>query len=112
MKAYEFEQSQVVFAGALAAEEINATKGRVGTDSIYLSAKGILCEIEKHFNKANAVDKTRKETFVSEVIPNAPPLTEAEEEKMLGLGNLQQALVDKGKRVSGTLKEGIGEIRE
>ena len=108
IKAFEFKQSQVVFAGTLAAEEVpGMVTGSSGMHSSYLSFKDILCEIEKHFNKPDVIDKIRKDSFVNEAMPNAPPLTEAEEEKMRGVGSLQQALLEKGKRVKGTLKEGI-----
>ena len=63
--------------------------------------------VEKHFHKPDEIDERRMEHFVEEVMPNAPKLTEDEEEMLGKLGDLETALIEKGKRMRGTLKEDV-----
>ena len=52
-----------------------------------------------------------KENFMNEIVPNAPEPTDAEEAMLARLGYLEGELSEKGKRISGTLKEGVNKFK-
>ena len=68
---------------------------------------GILCEVEKKFNKSDVMDKRIKKKFIEEVLPASPPLTDAEEDLLDRVARLEETLAQKGKRIKGNLKEDI-----
>ena len=81
--------------------------GKSDTKSAYTSLKGILNEVMDEFRQPAVIDERRKRHFVEEVMPRAPHLTTEEEAMLERVGRLEKELHTKGKRVKGTLKEGI-----
>ncbi|GMI41984.1 hypothetical protein TrCOL_g13771 [Triparma columacea] len=81
--------------------------GKSDTKSAYTSLKGILNEVMDEFRQPAVIDERRKRHFVEEVMPRAPPLTIEEGAMLERVGRLEKELHTKGKRVKGTLKEGI-----
>jgi hypothetical protein len=73
----------------------------------YAAVKGIMVEVRKKFRQPGLIDERRKRHFVEEVMPRAPPLTREEERMLESVAGLEEELYKKGKRVKGTLKEGI-----
>jgi hypothetical protein len=64
-------------------------------------------EVRKQFRQPGPIDERRKRHFVEEVMPNVPTLTEEEDTMLESVAGLEEELYKKGKRVKGTLKEGI-----
>ncbi|GMI45735.1 hypothetical protein TrCOL_g13458, partial [Triparma columacea] len=133
---FEFGQTAVTMVGTLKAEErVTETKSEVDVHTVksfksirsmrssfegspgrpkkgdvkaaYAAVKGIMGEVRKKFRQPGVIDERRKRNFVEEVMPRAPPLTREEEAMLEGIGKLEEELHTKGKRVKGTLKEGI-----
>jgi len=132
---FEFGQTAVTMVGTLKAEErvtemkpevdVRTSKssksarpsfnsgytfksdGKRDTKSAYTSLKGILNEVMDEFRQPGLIDERRKRHFVVEFMPRAPPLTREEDAMLERVGRLEKELHTKGKRVKGTLKEGI-----
>ncbi|GMI21490.1 hypothetical protein TrCOL_g9933, partial [Triparma columacea] len=81
--------------------------GKSDTKSAYTSLKGILNEVMDEFRQPAVIDERRKRHFVVEVMPRAPHLTTEEEAMLERVGGLEKGFHTKGKRIKGTLKEGI-----
>ncbi|GMI25113.1 hypothetical protein TrCOL_g11460, partial [Triparma columacea] len=133
---FEFGQTAVTMVGTLKAEE-RATKmkpevnvrtvksfksaksnvGRIESSissvkksaykDVFVSWKGILDEVMKKFRQPAVIDERRKAHFVEKVMPNVQTLTEEEDRMLESVAGLEEKLYKKGKRVKGTLKEGI-----
>jgi len=73
----------------------------------YAAVKGIMEEVRKRFRQPAVIDERRKMHFVEEVMPNVPTLTEEEDRMLESVAGLEEELYKKGKRVKGTLKDGI-----
>jgi hypothetical protein len=73
----------------------------------YAAVKVIMEEVRKKFRQPAVIDERRNVHFVEEVMPRAPPLTREEDAMLERVGRLEKKLHTNGKRVKGTLKEGI-----
>jgi hypothetical protein len=73
----------------------------------YAAVKGIVEEVAKQFRQPGVIDERRKRHFVEEIVPRALPLSREEDAMLERVGKLEKELHTKGKRVKGTLKEGI-----
>ena len=134
---FEFGQTAVTMVGTLKAEEratemkpevdvrtvktfksARSTRSRVegwnsgrikkgDVKAAYAAVKGIVEEVRKKFRQPAVIDERRKMQFMEEIMPRAPPLTREEEAMLERVGKLEKVLHTKGKRVKGTLKEGI-----
>jgi hypothetical protein len=86
----------------------NSGKTKKGdVKAVYAAVKGIMEEVRKQFRQPGLIDERRKKHFVEEIMPRAPPLTREEDAMLERVGSLEKELHTKGKRVKGTLKEGI-----
>ncbi|GMI48438.1 hypothetical protein TrCOL_g6642 [Triparma columacea] len=106
LAAYEHGQTALTLVGTMEAKEMRS-EGRGDVNTVYMSIKGIMEEIEKNFHKPDVVDERSQKHFVEEIIPSPPPLTVEEENMLDGVGGLENMLYEKGKRVKGTLKEEV-----
>jgi hypothetical protein len=134
---FEFGQTAVTMLGTLKAEErvtemkpevdvrtvksfksVRSTRssvegrnsGRIKKGDVkaaFAAGKGIMEEVSKKFRQPAVIDERRKAHFVEEVMPNVPLLTNEEKTMLEGVGKLEKELHTKGKRVKGTLKEGV-----
>ena len=82
-----------------------SAKGDVKT--ILSSIQGILNEVKDYFQKPDIFDLRKKEHFVENVMPSAPPLTEGEERLAAKLKGMEDSLNQRGERIKGNLKEEI-----
>ncbi|GMI43365.1 hypothetical protein TrCOL_g9828 [Triparma columacea] len=133
---FEFGQTAVTMVGTLKAEErvtelkpevdvrtfksfksvrstrssVEGSPGRTKKGDVkaaYAAVKGIMEEVRKKFRQPGVIDERRKRYFVEEAMPRAPSLAIEEEAMLESVGSLENELHTKGKRVKGTLKEGI-----
>ncbi|GMI23828.1 hypothetical protein TrCOL_g8666 [Triparma columacea] len=134
---FEFGQTVVTVVGTLKAEErvtemksevdvrtvksfksVRSTRSSVegknsgrtkkgDVNAAYTSLKGILNEVMDEFRQPAVIDERRKMHFVEEVMPRAPPLTREEDAMLERVGGLEKKLYTEGKRIKGTLKEGV-----
>ena len=133
---FEFGQTAVTMVGTLKAEEratemkskvdvrtvksFKSAKSNIGRKississvkkgaykDVFVLWKGILNEVMKKFRQPAVIDERRKAHFVEKVMPNVPTLTEEEDRMLESVAGLEEELYKKGKRVKGTLKEGI-----
>mmetsp|Transcript_14619 Transcript_14619/g.29983 ORF Transcript_14619/g.29983 Transcript_14619/m.29983 type:complete len:1930 (-) Transcript_14619:32-5821(-) len=86
---------------------ISMIGGRGSSRGAFSSVLGIFNMVQKKFRKPDIIDERRKKHFMEEVIPNAPELTSDEKNMLKKIGSLETHIYSKGKRISGTLKEGI-----
>ncbi|GMI44875.1 hypothetical protein TrCOL_g12708 [Triparma columacea] len=133
---FEFGQTAVTMVGTLEAEErvtemksevnvrtvksfksvrsmrssVEGSPGRTKKGDVkaaYAAVKGIMEEVRKKFRQPAVIDERKKAHFVEEVMPRALPLTREEDTMLERVGILEKELHTKGKRVKGTLKEGV-----
>ncbi|GMI44744.1 hypothetical protein TrCOL_g7075 [Triparma columacea] len=136
---FEFGQTAVTMVGTLKAEEratemkaeadvrtfksfksVRSTRSSVvgspgrtkkgGVKAAYATVKGIMEEVGKQFRQPGLIDERRKRHFVEEIMPRAPPLTREEDAMLERVGSPEKELRTKGKRIKGTLKEGIDKL--
>jgi hypothetical protein len=74
---------------------------------LYDSIQGMFDEVEKHFLQPALIDERARKHFTTTVMENAPALTEGENAMLRKVRSSEKALYEKGKRVKGSLKDGI-----
>jgi len=67
----------------------------------------ILNQFCVRFQKDNVIDARRKADFIKNLIPNAPPLTEDEEEMIEESMKFVEDVTSRAKRIAGTVNESV-----
>ena len=82
---------------------------KVGASGEADKANKLFCRLAemfyKRFKKEGVIDERRKTDFIENGIPNAPPLTEAEEDLIAKL--MSEVEVMKAKRIAGTVNDSV-----